>query len=133
VLVLLFGAYALVDGAFGIVAAIRGSSERRWLLLAEGIIGVLAGLIAFVWPGLIALALLYVIAFWAVFTGILRIVTAVSLRWEIQHGLLLVLSDVLSVLFGMVLPPYRSGPARVRVAYRHSRAGVRELAYHLSI
>ena len=103
VLILLFGAYALVDGVFGIAAAIRSSSGRRWLLLAEGVIGLLAGLVAFVWPGLTALALLYVIAFWAIFTGILKIATAISLRREIRNEWLLILSGVLSVLFGLLL------------------------------
>ena len=103
VLILLFGAYALVDGVFGIAAAIRSSSGRRWLLLAEGVIGLLAGLVAFVWPDLTALALLYVIAFWAIFTGILKIATAISLRREIRNEWLLILSGVLSVLFGLLL------------------------------
>src|SRR5919205_344074 len=66
-LVIFFGAYALVDGVFAIVAGVRGSQGHRWLLLAEGALGVLAGLIAFFWPGLTALALLYVIALWAIF------------------------------------------------------------------
>ena len=47
VLIIFFGAYALVDGVLAIVAGIRGTEGRRWLLLSEGILGVLAGLIAF--------------------------------------------------------------------------------------
>jgi uncharacterized membrane protein HdeD (DUF308 family) len=60
VLVLLFGAYMLVDGTFAIVAAVRaaGREARWWLLLIEGVLGVLAGLVAVFWPGLTALALL---------------------------------------------------------------------------
>jgi len=103
VLIVFFGAYALVDGVFAIVAGIRGSGGRRWLLLAEGALGVLAGLVAFFYPGITALVLLYVIAFWAIFTGILKVVMAVSLRREIENEWLMILSGVLSVLFGVIL------------------------------
>src|SRR5918998_4688562 len=63
-LILLFGAYMLVDGVFAIVAAVRaaGDDARWWLLLVEGILGVLAGLVAFVWPGLTAPGLLCLVA-----------------------------------------------------------------------
>jgi uncharacterized membrane protein HdeD (DUF308 family) len=103
VLIVFFGAYTLVDGIFAIVAGIRGSGSRRWLLLAEGVLGILAGLIALFWPGITALVLLYVIAAWAVFTGILKGVMAIWLRREIENEWLLVLSGVLSVLFGVIL------------------------------
>ena len=103
VLIVFFGAYALVDGVFAIVAGIRGSRGRRWLLLAEGALGVLAGPVAFFYPGMTALVLLYVIAAWAIFTGILKVVMAISLRREMENEWLMVLSGVLSVLFGVIL------------------------------
>jgi uncharacterized membrane protein HdeD (DUF308 family) len=103
VLVIFFGAYALVDGIFAITAGIRGSGGRRWLLLAEGVLGVLAGLVAFFWPDITALVLLYVIAAWAIFTGILKVVLAISLRREIENEWLMILSGVLSVVFGVIL------------------------------
>ncbi len=103
VLILLFGAYALVDGILGIVAAFRGDSSHRVLLLVEGIVGVLAGLVAFFWPGLTALVLLYIIAFWAIVTGVLEIVQAVRLRQVISNEIALIIGGILSVLFGIVL------------------------------
>lgn len=103
VLVIFFGAYVLVDGVFAIAAGIRGSGGRAWLLLAEGVLGVLAGLVALFWPGISALVLLYVIAAWAIFTGILKMVMAISLRREIENEWLMILSGVLSVVFGVVL------------------------------
>ena len=104
VLITFFGAYALVDGIFALVAGLRGSeARRRWLLLAEGVLGVLAGLITFFWPGITALVLLYIIAFWAIFTGILEVMIAISLRREIENEWLMALSGVLSILFGLVL------------------------------
>jgi uncharacterized membrane protein HdeD (DUF308 family) len=71
VLVVFFGAYMLVDGIFAIVAAVRAAGEeaRWWLMLLEGVLGVGVGLVAFFWPGLTALALLYLIAAWAIVTG----------------------------------------------------------------
>src|SRR5215217_5206151 len=103
VLIVFFGAYALVDGIFAIIAGIGGSGGRRWLVLAEGALGVLAGLVAFFYPGITALVLLYVIAFWAIFTGILEVVMAILLRREIENEWLMGLSGVLSALFGVVL------------------------------
>jgi uncharacterized membrane protein HdeD (DUF308 family) len=105
VLVLFFGAYMLVDGIFAIVAAVRaaGEEDRWWLLLIQGTLGVLAGLVAIFWPGLTALALMYFIAAWAIVTGIMEIVAAIRLRREIEGEWALALSGALSVLFGVLL------------------------------
>jgi uncharacterized membrane protein HdeD (DUF308 family) len=104
-LILLFGAYALVDGVFAIVGVFGGTRGRtpRWLLLIEGIAGILAGLIAFVLPGLTAFVLLYLIAAWAVVTGIFEIATAIRLRQEIRGEWALIIGGALSVLFGVIL------------------------------
>src|SRR5215216_1790874 len=71
-LILLFGAYALVDGVFAIVGVFGGTrgGTPRWLLLVEGIAGILAGIIALIYPGLTAIALLYLVAAWAIVTGL---------------------------------------------------------------
>src|SRR5438132_2163210 len=103
VLVLLFGAYALVDGVLTLVAAFRGGVQHRIVMVVEGVVSVLAGLAAFVWPGLTALVLLYIIAFWAIVTGVLEIVTAIRVRRAISNELGLVIGGVLSVVFGVVL------------------------------
>lgn len=113
VLVIFFGAYLLVDGIFAIVAAVRAAGEeaRWWLLLIEGVLGVVAGLVAFFWPGLTALALLYLVAAWAIVTGIMEIVGAIRLRQEIVGEWALILSGVLSFIFGVLLVviPARAG------------------------
>ncbi len=105
VLVALFGAYALVDGIIGLGTAVFGGPERgrRGWLVVEGIAGGLAGIFTFAWPGITALVLLWLIAAWALVTGVLEIVAAVRLRREIQGEWLLALSGVLSVLFGFLL------------------------------
>jgi uncharacterized membrane protein HdeD (DUF308 family) len=105
VLIALFGAYALVDGILAIIAAFRSSGHgmRRPLLVIEGAIGILFGILALFWPGLTALALLYIIAFWAILSGIARIVMAIMLRREIVNEWSIALSGVLSVILGVVL------------------------------
>ena len=105
VLSLFFGIYALVDGGVVLVPALRTSDRgaRRWLPLAEGTVGVIAGLLALFWPGMTASGLLYVIVGWAVVTGILKILTAIMLRSEVENGWLLAGGGALSVLFGVIL------------------------------
>ncbi|OQA46062.1 MAG: acid-resistance membrane protein [Chloroflexi bacterium ADurb.Bin325] len=105
VLVLFFGAYALVDGVFEIIAAFthRGGHERWWALLLEGLISIAAGIIILLWPGLAVLMLIYVIAFWAIATGVLEIVAAIRLRKEIQGEWLLALSGIASFILGVLI------------------------------
>ncbi len=103
-LMYLFGAYALVDGIFAMVAAVRAARrERKWWPLAlAGIAGVAAGLLTFAWPGITALTLLYFIAFWAVLTGVSCIAWAIQLRKEIEGEWLLALGGVMAIFFGLV-------------------------------
>lgn len=104
VLVLLFGAYALVDGVFAVIAALSNTAgAQRWWVLLEGIVGIAAGVIAFIWPGITVFALLYVIAAWAVITGIFEIMTAIEQRRVIDNEWLLVISGILSVVFGVFI------------------------------
>src|SRR5262249_27861001 len=105
VLVLLFGIYALVDGIFSLFAAISGWSHRedRWLLVLEGVIGLLAGFATLRAPALTTFALIFFIAAWALATGVLRIVAAIRLRKEISGEFWLALSGVLSVVFAFLV------------------------------
>jgi uncharacterized membrane protein HdeD (DUF308 family) len=103
-LVWVWGAYAFLDGIFALIAAVRAAEHhQRWaMLLLEGISGIAAGIIAFVWTGITALVLVYLIAAWAVVTGIFEIAAAVRLRQMIQGEWLLGLSGVLSILLGIL-------------------------------
>jgi uncharacterized membrane protein HdeD (DUF308 family) len=105
VLVLFFGAYAMVDGFLGVWAAFAGRRYHQywWVLLLEGLVGVAVGVLAFVAPGLTALALLLYIAAWAIITGVLEIAIAIRLRREIRGEWLLILAGLASVLFGLIL------------------------------
>ncbi|PSH04324.1 MAG: hypothetical protein CXZ00_08190 [Acidobacteria bacterium] len=105
VLVLLFGIYALVDGVFAIISAVRaGAKNERWGSLAvEGIVGIIAGIWAVVAPNITAVALVAVIAAWAVITGVLEIIAAVRLRKMIRGEWVLGLFGVISIAFGLAL------------------------------
>jgi uncharacterized membrane protein HdeD (DUF308 family) len=104
-LIVLFAAYALADGIFSIVAAANASKtgERWWALLLEGILGIIAGVVALFIPGVTALVLLYIIAFWAIITGIFEIVAAIRLRREISNEWLLLLNGIFSLILGAFL------------------------------
>jgi len=104
-LVLVFGAYALVDGIFAIFAGIASHRyfERWWAVLLEGIVGVVIGLLTFFWPNITALVLLYFIAGWALITGIFEIVAAIQLRSVITGEWMMILGGLLSIIFGILL------------------------------
>jgi uncharacterized membrane protein HdeD (DUF308 family) len=102
----LFAAYALVDGVCALGAAIfghTGGMVPRWWLAVVGVIGILAGIVAFALPGMTALFLLLLIATWAIIIGVLEIVGAIHLRKEIEGEWWLIISGALSILFGVIL------------------------------
>jgi uncharacterized membrane protein HdeD (DUF308 family) len=103
-LVLLFGAYALLDGVLSLVGAWRASrAHERWgALVFEGIAGIVAAAITVLWPGITAIALVYIIAAWALVTGVFEIAAAVRLRHYITGEWLLILSGIASILFGFL-------------------------------
>lgn len=105
VLVLMFGAYALVDGIFAIIAGIsaRNQVERWWMMIIVGLAGIATGLLTFLWPGVTALVLLYFVAAWAIVTGIFQIAAAIRLRKEIEGEWILALGGIASLIFGILL------------------------------
>jgi uncharacterized membrane protein HdeD (DUF308 family) len=103
-LVFLFGAYAFADGVLAIVSAVRRrGADRWWLLLLQGIVGIGAGVVTWLWPGITALALLAVIAAWSLIGGALQVAAAIRLRKVISGEWLLALGGVLSIAFGVLL------------------------------
>jgi uncharacterized membrane protein HdeD (DUF308 family) len=100
ILTTLFAVYALVDGVF---ALIIGVHARWWLLALLGVLGILAGLFAFFYPGLTALTLLLIIAAWAIVRGIFEIAAAIQLRKVIANETALIIAGVCSVIFGIIL------------------------------
>lgn len=104
-LVLVFGAFALMDGVLAVAAGIASAAffSRWWALLLEGLTGIAIGLLAFFSPAATALALVYFIAAWGLITGIFEIVTAIQLRREITGEWMMVVGGVLSIGFGILL------------------------------
>lgn len=105
IIVLLFGAYAFIDGIVAIVSAIRAAhGHRRWgAFLLEGIVGIIAGLFMLFLPAVSLAILIYVVAAWAVVTGILEIAAAIRLRTHVPGEWLLILTGIVSVVFGVIV------------------------------
>jgi uncharacterized membrane protein HdeD (DUF308 family) len=105
VLIALFGVYALLDGVGTLgAAAVAGDANLRWWPLAlVGLIDIAAGIFAFARPNIMAEVLLYLIAAWALLTGLFEIAAAIDLRDLLSDGWLLALSGVFSGLFGVLL------------------------------
>jgi uncharacterized membrane protein HdeD (DUF308 family) len=107
-LVLLFAFWALFDGVFALISSIGAAEAREpwWPLVLIGLLGIAAGVLALRWPGITALALLFIIAYWSIFRGILEIVAAVRLRDLIPGEWRLVIGGLASVVFGALLVIY---------------------------
>jgi uncharacterized membrane protein HdeD (DUF308 family) len=112
-LIAVFGFFALIDGFLSLVGGISmiGSGLPWGGPVFGGVAGIIVGCVAFLWPGLTALSLLYLIAFWAIFTGIMEIMAGVQLRNALPHPVMLGIAGGLSVLFGVLLVVYPSSGA----------------------
>lgn len=104
-LVLWFAIFMMIDGVFSIFAVVSNwkTEEDKWLLLAEGTLGVILGFLVYRSPGTFLSFIAFVISFWAIFSGISRIAMAIQLRKEIEGEGWLILSGVLSVIFGIIV------------------------------
>jgi len=101
----LFGAFALLDGILNIVAGFRahGDESRWWSWWLVGIAGIVAGVLTFAYPFITVLALVYLVAGWAIWSGVFHIIAAVRLRKYIQGEWLVGLTGIVQVAFGMLL------------------------------
>ena len=104
-LVLFYGAYALIDGIVALATALTGSAKPipTWWLVVVGLLGIAAGLVTFLWPGITAFVLILFIGAWAIAHGIFEIIGAIQLRHEIDNEWMLILAGALSVIFGIVV------------------------------
>jgi uncharacterized membrane protein HdeD (DUF308 family) len=103
-LILVFGIFAVAAGVFAILAGVRAEdTRRRWLHITEGGVATLAGIVALAWPAITAAALLFVIAAWAIVTGIIEVAGAFRTRLAAMQEWLLLASGAISVIFGILL------------------------------
>jgi uncharacterized membrane protein HdeD (DUF308 family) len=107
-LIILFGAYAFVDGVFALVSAFRAAqAHERWIaFVIEGIVGIVIAAFVVFYPGLAGLSIYFAIAIWAILTGILELVAAFQLRAMVPNEWMLILGGILSVVFGVLLIIY---------------------------
>lgn len=103
VLTILFGAYAFADGVTALVVAFqRGARPYRWLLVVDGLIGIGAGVVTLLWPGITLLALIFIVALRFVMSGILQMVAAFQFHRELSTPVLYGLAGIASIALGVM-------------------------------
>jgi uncharacterized membrane protein HdeD (DUF308 family) len=109
-LVLVFGAYAFVDGVTTLISGFRrrgalanAVEPPRWLLILEGLAGIAAGVVTLFWPAITAVALVYIVAAWSLVSGGLKIAAAIQLRKVVKGEWLLALAGVATIALGVML------------------------------
>ncbi|MEA5364492.1 HdeD family acid-resistance protein [Amycolatopsis sp., V23-08] len=104
VLAILYGVYAIVDGIGGLMQAFRpGDGAHRAAYGVLGVLGILAGILVLVWPGITVLLLALLVGLWAIVTGVAEIAAAIRLRKQIQGEAFLILAGAISVLAGILI------------------------------
>jgi uncharacterized membrane protein HdeD (DUF308 family) len=102
--VLLFGIFAIISGITAVAAALQNRGEQGWgLLLFEGILGILVGVVALIWPGITAYAFLFLIAARAILTGILELIAPLAFPMSGGRAALMVLTGLVSIVFGVLI------------------------------
>ncbi len=104
-LLMFFAAYALVEGVTAIAMGVSGREEGRtwWQMILVGLLGIAAAIVTIFWPQLTAVVLVTAIGIWAILRGVFEVGAAIRLRRVIEGEWMLILSGVLSVLFGILL------------------------------
>jgi uncharacterized membrane protein HdeD (DUF308 family) len=102
-LIAVFAAYAIFDGVLAIAAGVSVEGGPRWLFILGGILGIAIGLLTLNRPDITAIALVYLIAVWAIATGVSEAAAAYSFREVLENEWLLAISGVVSVAFGVLL------------------------------
>jgi uncharacterized membrane protein HdeD (DUF308 family) len=105
ILAIIFGAYVFVDGIFTLVAAVNykaGAGRRTWLFI-RGIAGIVVGLITFFWPAITALALVIIIAAWALVTGVMELIFAFKANQDSAIRWMFAISGILSLILGALM------------------------------
>lgn len=104
-LLIFLGVYLLLDGLFAIIGSIMAASHHRtwWVLLLEGIVSLAAGIFVLAWPEITLMILIYIVAIWAIITGIFEFLASISASWAAPGKIFIGLTGVLSVILGVVI------------------------------
>lgn len=103
-LLIFLGLYLLLDGLFSVIGALAATSHKNWwLLLLEGVISIAAGIVVFVWPAMTLLILVYLVAIWAVVTGIFEFLASLMATWAQPGRVFIGAVGILSVILGIVI------------------------------
>jgi uncharacterized membrane protein HdeD (DUF308 family) len=103
-LVFMFGIFAVISGVTAVVAAVQSRDLPGWgTLLFEGLLGIAAGVVALIWPGITAYAFLFLIAAWAILTGVAELIAPLAYPMSTGRGFLSVLAGILSIVFGALI------------------------------
>ena len=102
-LVIVFGVYAIAEGVASLYMFLSPVSEGSGLVGFSGIVSIAAGIIALVWPGITAMALFYVIAFWAIVLGVIELVAAIRYSRHLDNEWTYALSGLLWIAFGVIV------------------------------
>jgi uncharacterized membrane protein HdeD (DUF308 family) len=103
-LVFVFGLFVVISGITAVVAALRNTEFPGWgWLLGEGILSIVVGVVALVWPGITALAFLYLLAAWAILTGIFEVIAPLAYPMSGGRAVLTALTGVISIIFGILI------------------------------
>lgn len=106
-LLIFLGVYLLLDGLFAVIGALAATDHKNWwVLLFEGIVSIIAGIFVFAWPSLSLLILVYIVAVWAIITGIFEFLASLIATWASAGKIFLGLTGVLSVILGIVIFMY---------------------------
>jgi uncharacterized membrane protein HdeD (DUF308 family) len=117
--VLLIGAYLIVDGIIAVAKAIQilRTDQHWWVLMIEGILGIVVGLAIFLWPGITAVTLAFLVGYWAIISGVFTIAGAVRIRGHVGNEILYLFFGIVSVVFGVfVLYAPAAGLAYIVIA-----------------
>lgn len=104
-LVFLFAIFVFIDGALQLITAVKERKHKQnwFILLLWGLVGIFAGIFTFYAPALTTIALVFYIAIWAIVKGVMEMFAAIRLRKEVAGEWLLILSGIISILFGALL------------------------------
>jgi len=106
-LLVFLGVYLLLDGLFAIIGALSATDHKHWwVLFLEGIVSIAAGIFVFAWPSLTLLLLVYIVAIWAIVTGIFEFIASLIATWAVPGKIFIGLTGVLSVILGIVIFAY---------------------------